>query len=140
MPHAWVEMQMASGNFSVHHIRIADRRHPIVFPPEDIRGNGDTREEGAEIFFRDIDERLAHDGAGVLVVMDTDKFVEKGATERLQRPEPWNPQQEFSRLCERQSADALAMPRMVDACGGTEKKMRGKCGIQNSECGMIARY
>lgn len=57
--------------------------------------------------------------------MDADKFVEEGASERLERPKARNGEEECSCPCEDETDDALEVSRMPDPCRSTEEEMGG---------------
>lgn len=94
-------------------------------------------EQGSEVFGGDVDERLAHDGAGLFVVVDADELVEELLPEWSKEPQARDAQEELAGLGQREADDALDVAGVADAGGGAEVKMSDwKGGLRIANVGI----
>ena len=99
----------------MHQLAVFQRRHAVVRAPEDVGGEFYFLQEGTEVFFHDLDHRLLHEGAGLLVVVDADELVEELPAERREAANQRNGTEDLAGFAQRQSKNPAPMAGMADA-------------------------
>src|SRR5437763_1310740 len=132
MAHAGESVEAAAGDGLVHADSVGDGRLAVLLAPEDVRGNVDLREEGADICTDHAGHRLAHDRVGFLVVVDAQEAVEPRSTARGRRLAE-GAEQYLARLRERESRHPTDTGGAAGPCRRAEVQVRDPLGVAGGQ-------
>lgn len=123
MANTGVCMEDTVTDLFMHDLSIAVWGHTVLSSPEDICGDFDFGEERTQVLACDVDHRLAHDGGGLLIVMDPHELVEELFPEWLKMLESGDGEEELPSFGQCEADDAFDVARVADTGRGAEEEV-----------------